>query len=357
MDFNIELVLKELVESGGTDIFLVTGSSISIRKNGEIVHLDAVGFENAPLKPADTREIISMIYKLANDRSMDKLNQTGDDDFAFALNGVSRFRINAYRQRGTLSAVIRVIPYLIPNPDEINIPKSIIELGNIKKGLVLVTGPAGSGKSTTLACILDAINNTRNANIITLEDPIEYLHKHKQSLISQREIPDDTVDYMTGLKTTLRQSPDVIMLGEMRDYETISIVLNASETGHLLFSTLHTIGAANSINRVIDVFPSDQQKQVSLMLSMVLTAVVSQQLVPSTDGGMIPVFEIMMNTPAIGNLIRSGKVYQIDSVIASERETMVSMDDSLLDVYRRGLITKETALKYAINPDMLERKL
>jgi twitching motility protein PilT len=288
---------------------------------------------------------------------MDKLNQTGDDDFAFALNGVSRFRINAYRQRGTLSAVIRVIPYLIPNPDEMNIPKSIIELGNIKKGLVLVTGPAGSGKSTTLACILDAINNTRNANIITLEDPIEYLHKHKQSLISQREIPDDTVDYVTGLKTTLRQSPDVIMLGEMRDYETISIVLNASETGHLLFSTLHTIGAANSINRVIDVFPSDQQKQVSLMLSMVLTAVVSQQLVPSTDGGMIPVFEIMMNTPAIGNLIRSGKVYQIDSVIASERETMVSMDDSLLDVYRRGLITKETALKYAINPDMLERKL
>ncbi len=357
MDFNIELVLKELVESGGTDIFLVTGSSISIRKNGEIVRLDAVGFENTPLKPADTREIISMIYKLANDRSMDKLNQTGDDDFAFALNGVSRFRINAYRQRGTLSAVIRVIPYLIPNPDEINIPKSIIELGNIKKGLVLVTGPAGSGKSTTLACILDAINNTRNANIITLEDPIEYLHKHKQSLISQREIPDDTVDYVTGLKTTLRQSPDVIMLGEMRDYETISIVLNASETGHLLFSTLHTIGAANSINRVIDVFPSDQQKQVSLMLSMVLTAVVSQQLVPSTDGGMIPVFEIMMNTPAIGNLIRSGKVYQIDSVIASERETMVSMDDSLLDVYRRGLITKETALKYAINPDMLERKL
>jgi twitching motility protein PilT len=250
-----------------------------------------------------------------------------------------------------------VIPYAIPNPDEINIPKSIIELGNIKKGLVLVTGPAGSGKSTTLACILDAINNTRNANIITLEDPIEYLHKHKQSLISQREIPDDTVDYVTGLKTTLRQSPDVIMLGEMRDYETISIVLNASETGHLLFSTLHTIGAANSINRVIDVFPSDQQKQVSLMLSMVLTAVVSQQLVPSTDGKMIPVFEIMMNTPAIGNLIRSGKVYQIDSVIASERETMVSMDDSLLDVYRRGLITKETALKYAINPDMLERKL
>ena len=357
MDFNIELVLKELVESGGTDIFLVTGSSISIRKNGKIVHLDAVGFENKPLKPADTREIISMIYKLANDRSMDKLNQTGDDDFAFALSGVSRFRINAYRQRGTLSAVIRVIPYLIPNPDEMNIPKSIIELGNIKKGLVLVTGPAGSGKSTTLACILDAINNTRNANIITLEDPIEYLHKHKQSLISQREIPDDTVDYVTGLKTTLRQSPDVIMLGEMRDYETISIVLNASETGHLLFSTLHTIGAANSINRVIDVFPSDQQKQVSLMLSMVLTAVVSQQLVPTTDGGMIPVFEIMMNTPAIGNLIRSGKVYQIDSVIASERETMVSMDDSLLDVYRRGLITKETALKYAINPDMLERKL
>lgn len=357
MDFNLETILRELVESGGTDIFIITGNDISMRKNGEIEHLESKGFENRTLKPADTEEIIAGIYKLANDRSMDKLKSTGDDDFSFALNGVSRFRINAYRQRGTLSAVIRVIPFNIPDPKDVNIPDSIIKLGNIKKGLVLVTGPAGSGKSTTLACILDGINSTRNANIITLEDPIEYLHKHKQSIISQREIPDDTIDYVTGLKTTLRQSPDVIMLGEMRDYETISIVLNASETGHLLFSTLHTIGAANSINRMIDVFPSDQQKQISVMLSMVLTAVISQQLVPSIDGRMLPVFEIMMNTPAIGNLIRSGKVYQIDSVIASERETMVSMDDSLLDYYKRGLITKETALKHAINPDMLERKL
>jgi twitching motility protein PilT len=288
---------------------------------------------------------------------MEKLMKTGDDDFSFAIPGISRFRMNAYRQRGSLAAVIRVIAFEIPKPEDIHIPKQILDLGDLQKGLVVVTGPAGSGKSTTLACIIDQINSTKTANIITLEDPIEFLHKHKMGVISQREIENDTMSYVNGLRATLRQSPDVILLGEMRDYETISVAMNAAETGHLLFSTLHTVGAASTINRIIDVFPSDQQRQVSVMLSMILQAVVSQQLLPTVDGGMIPAFEIMVNTPAVSNLIRSGKAYQIDSVIASEKELMLSMDACIWGYYKEGIITKEVALQHAINQEMLERRL
>jgi twitching motility protein PilT len=294
---------------------------------------------------------------MAGNRSMEKLMKTGDDDFSFAIPGISRFRMNAYRQRGSLAAVIRVIAFEIPKPEDIHIPKQILDLGDLQKGLVVVTGPAGSGKSTTLACIIDQINSTKTANIITLEDPIEFLHKHKMGVISQREIENDTMSYVNGLRATLRQSPDVILLGEMRDYETISVAMNAAETGHLLFSTLHTVGAASTINRIIDVFPSDQQRQVSVMLSMILQAVVSQQLLPTVDGGMIPAFEIMVNTPAVSNLIRSGKAYQIDSVIASEKELMLSMDACIWGYYKEGIITKEVALQHAINQEMLERRL
>jgi twitching motility protein PilT len=309
------------------------------------------------LMPNDTEELIKQFYAMAGNRSMEKLMKTGDDDFSFAIPGISRFRMNAYRQRGSLAAVIRVIAFEIPKPEDIHIPKQILDLGDLQKGLVVVTGPAGSGKSTTLACIIDQINSTKTANIITLEDPIEFLHKHKMGVISQREIENDTMSYVNGLRATLRQSPDVILLGEMRDYETISVAMNAAETGHLLFSTLHTVGAASTINRIIDVFPSDQQRQVSVMLSMILQAVVSQQLLPTVDGGMIPAFEIMVNTPAVSNLIRSGKAYQIDSVIASEKELMLSMDACIWGYYKEGIITKEVALQHAINQEMLERRL
>lgn len=357
MGLNAENILREAVQSGGTDIFIVAGSQITVRRNGQIQYFQMQELEDKPMMPAQTEEIITQIYQMAQERSMEKLMATGDDDFAFAINGVSRFRMNAYRQRGTLAAVIRVISFAIPDAEAMHIPKQIIDLGNEKKGLVLVTGPAGSGKSTTLACIIDAINSNRAANIITLEDPIEYLHRHKKSVISQREIPNDTMDYVSGLKSTLRQSPDVILLGEMRDYETISIALTAAETGHMLFSTLHTVGAASTVNRIIDVFPADQQKQISVMLSMVLTAVVSQQLVPTVGGRMLPVYEIMINTPAISNLIRSGKAYQIDSVIAADKDNMQSMDAQLLQYYEDGLITADTVRKFAINVEMTEKRL
>lgn len=364
MALDAKKMMEKAVARNCADVFIVAGNSVTMRVNGAIEKLEMADVtteddtDRKPfLMPNDTEELIKQFYAMAGNRSMEKLMKTGDDDFSFAIPGVSRFRMNAYRQRGSLAAVIRVIAFEIPKPEDIHIPKQILDLGDLQKGLVVVTGPAGSGKSTTLACIIDQINSTKTANIITLEDPIEFLHKHKMGVISQREIENDTMSYVNGLRATLRQSPDVILLGEMRDYETISVAMNAAETGHLLFSTLHTVGAASTINRIIDVFPSDQQRQVSVMLSMILQAVVSQQLLPTVDGGMIPAFEIMVNTPAVSNLIRSGKAYQIDSVIASEKELMLSMDACIWGYYKEGIITKEVALQHAINQEMLERRL
>lgn len=238
---------------------------------------------------------------------MNDFEQSGDDNFSFAIPGLSRFRVSAYKQRGALSVVIRIISFSLPNPTEIGIPQRIIDFSNFSKGLVLVTGTAGSGKSTTLACIIDAINHHYRKHIITLEDPLEFLYRHDLSIISQREINVDTESYVTALRASLRQSPDVILLGEMRDYETMQVAMTAAETGHLIFSTLHTIGAASTTDRIIDVFPPNQQHQIAVQLSMVLQAVISQQLVPTIDGKMIPVFEIMTVTPAIRNMIRDNQ--------------------------------------------------
>ncbi len=292
------------------------------------------------------------------DRDLNILTDNGDDDFSFAIQGLSRFRVSAYMQRGALSAVIRIITFDLPDFKSLGIPEYIIHLGDAGKGMVLVTGPAGSGKSTTLACIIDQINKNHKKHIITLEDPLEYLHRHGSSIVSQREINVDTESYVTALRAALRQSPDVILLGEMRDYETINVAMTAAETGHLLLSTLHTIGAANTIDRIIDVFPASQQRQIAVQLSMTLSAVVSQQLVPTVDGGVAPALEIMTVTPAIRNMIRDNKVHQIDGIIySSMKEDMISMDGSLLNLYKAGTISRDTALKYASNPDMLGKKL
>ena len=286
------------------------------------------------------------------------LSKCGDDDFSFALAGVARFRINAYTQRGSLSAVIRVINFNIPKPEDLLIPERIMEFSEYKKGLVLVTGPAGSGKSTTLACMIDHINTTRQSHIITLEDPLEYLHQHKMSIVSQREVVTDTDSYLTALRASLRQSPDVILLGEMRDHETMSVAMTAAETGHLILSTLHTIGASNTIDRIIDAFPPNQQHQIAVQLSMVLQAVVSQQLIPTKDGNIVPAFEIMTLTPAIKNMIRESKVHQIDGMIATSRsEGMISMDTSLLDLVQSGKVDEKVALEYAQDPELLLKKI
>ena len=345
-------ILKRATEEKVSDIFLVSGRPVSFRKNGQVKDINS-----KRLMHADTERLIREIYDM-DDSTIDKLLKTGDDDFSFALPGVARFRVSAFRQRGSLSAVIRTISFKLPDYRDLGIPDQVIEFSREKKGMVLVTGPAGTGKSTTLACIIDQINKSEEKHIITLEDPIEFLHRHDKSIVSQREISVDTQDYVTALRAALRQSPDVILLGEMRDYETINVAMTAAETGHLLFSTLHTLGAANTIERIIDVFPANQQPQIIMQLSIVLQAVVSQQLVPAKDGGVMPAFEIMTVTPAIRNMIRENKVHQIEGLLySSAKPDMISMDQSLLALFKAGRITRETALTYATNPEMLGKKL
>lgn len=350
---NLREILERAIEEQASDVFIVAGLPVSLRRNGVIC---CIGDEK--LLPADTDRLLSEIYNEAGNRSLENLVNDGDDDFSFSIPGMSRFRVSAYKQRGALSAVIRVITFSLPDYRELGIPENVIHLGDAGKGMVLVTGPAGSGKSTTLACIIDHINKTQHRHIITLEDPIEYLHRHDKSIVSQREICVDTENYVTALRAALRQSPDVILLGEMRDYETINVAMTAAETGHLLLSTLHTIGAANTIDRIIDVFPANQQRQICIQLSMTLSAVVSQQLVPTVDGRVVPALEIMTVTPAIRNMIRDNKVHQIDGLIySSMKEDMISMDGSLLNLYKQGIISRETALQYATNAEMLAKKL
>lgn len=350
---NLQECLQRAIAEQASDLFIVAGLPISFRRNGTIFQ-----FDGEKLLPADTEGILTEIYSCAGNRDMQILYENGDDDFSFAISGMSRFRVSAYKQRGSLSAVIRIITFDLPDAGTLHIPDYVLRLGESGRGMVLVTGPAGSGKSTTLACIIDQINQNQSKHIITLEDPLEYLHQHAKSIVSQREINVDTETYVSALRAALRQSPNVILLGEMRDYETIEVAMTAAETGHLLLSTLHTIGAANTIDRIIDVFPANQQRQIGVQLSTVLNAVVSQQLVPTVDGRMVPALEIMTVTPAIRNMIRDNKIPQIDGIIySSMKEDMISMDGSLCNLYKQGIITRDTALQYATNADMLAKKL
>ena len=344
--------LQRAVENQASDVFIVAGGPVSEKWEG---HLRPIGEER--LMPPQTKELISQIYALAK-RSMDTYLQDGDDDFAFAIPGLARFRVSAYRQRGSLAAVVRIVSFVIPDWEQIHIPQRIMDLAAMTHGIVLMTGTAGSGKSTTQACIIDRINKTRDCHIITLEDPIEFLHKDNRSIVSQREIAVDTKDYPSALRACLRQAPDVILLGEMRDPDTIHTAITAAETGHLIIATLHTKGAVNAIDRIIDSFPASHQSQIRTMLSMVLKTVVSQQMVPDKNGGMIPAFEIMHVNSAIKSMIRDNKNHQIANAIASgSKEGMISMDQALLELYRKGLIAKETALEYSDSPDLIRRQL
>ena len=349
---DVRKILEEATKREASDIFIIAGRPLTYKSKGAMNTLD-----DQRMEPKDTFQFVSAIYTLA-ERNIDDFDRTGDDDFSFAIPGVSRFRVSTFKQRGSYSAVIRVISFTLPHPSELGIPAAAMELADARSGMILVTGPAGSGKSTTLACLIDKINHEREAHIITLEDPLEFLHRHEKSIVSQREINTDTENYLTALRAALRQSPDVILLGEMRDYETINTAVTAAETGHLIFSSLHTIGANNTIDRIIDVFPASQQHQISIQLASVLQAVVSQKLVPSVSGEMVPAFEIMVLTPAIRNLIREGKVHQIDGIIyTSAAENMIAMDSSILDLYKKGIIDRHTAISEAVNPEIMEKRL
>lgn len=348
----VKKMMDDAVQKKASDIFIVAGKPAGIKTGKRMENLD-----NNNITPEISEGLVYGMYLLA-DRNMDILKETGDDDFSFAIHGLARFRVNAFKQRGTLAAVVRIVHFSIPDPEDIGIPDSVINTANLQKGLVLITGPAGSGKSTTLACIIHKINIEAEKHIITLEDPIEYLHRHGKSTVTQREISIDTESYASAIRSAIRQSPDVILLGEMRDYEAMSAAITAAETGHLVFSTLHTSGCANSIDRIIDSFPPEQQRQISLQLSMVLQSVISQQLIPDVNGGVVPAFEIMTATTAIKNMIREQKLPQINGFIASSsNDTIMSMDSNLISLYKKGKISKDTALAYSENPEIISKRL
>lgn len=341
----LELTVKE----GASDLHLTVGISPIIKVNGKLVRL-----EHEILRPEDTeayaREILQDAYE--------KYDAIGEYDTSYSIHGKGRFRVNIYKQRNSTALAIRVISLDMPTLDSLGYPETLKDICNLKRGLVLVTGPTGSGKSTTLAALINEINSNRESHIITIEDPIEFLHKHNKSIVNQREIGKDTLSYERALKAALREDPDVILIGEMRDLETISTAITAAETGHLVFSTLHTIGAAKTIDRIVDVFPPHQQEQIKIQLASVLQIIISQQLVETVDEDRTAALEIMVATPAIKNLIREGKTHQIESSIQTgSKYGMRTMDMELANLYREGVITQETAMNSAIDREILSRLL
>ena len=344
--------LTRAAKDGASDVFFVPGGPVSYKLDGQLIPL-----EQERISPQRSKAYIEQIYAMAN-RDMDGFLASGDDDFSVSIPGLARFRVNVYRQRGSWAAVIRVVMFSIPDWKELGIPQQVMDLADRGSGMVLVTGTAGCGKSTTLACLVDRINQNRACHIVTLEDPIEYLHRNVKSIVSQREIAVDTSDYLSALRACLRQAPDVIQLGEMRDLETIRTAMTAAETGHLLLATLHTRGAVNTIDRIIDTFPADQQQQIRIQLSAVLCTVVSQQLLPGVSGEQVPAFEILQMTGAVRSMIRDSKNHLIPGAIAAgSAEGMLSMDQSILELYQAGRISRQTALNYADNPEQMLRRL
>ena len=344
-------ILLQARKVGASDVHVSVGIPIKCRIHGTLQDLTS-----APLNGEDTK---TLIQQMIPKRLVASFNETGEADFSYAIPGHGRFRVNVFKQKGSMAFVIRLINTEIPEPESLGLTPSVIDLINKKRGLILVTGPTGSGKSTTLASMIDVINQNYNKHIITLEDPIEYLHNHAKSVVNQREIGFDTQGYAPALRAALREDPDVILVGEMRDLDTISTAITAAETGHLVFSTLHTIGAVPTIERIIDVFPTSQQPQIRIQLATLLEAVVSQQLLPTADKkGRVAAFEIMFPNSAIRNLIRESKAHQIPSIIQTSRaDGMITMDDALFDLYRARKITKEEAISFAQDKTSLLRKL
>lgn len=348
---SLEEVLQVAKVAGASDVHLTVGLPPKMRVNGDLINMDF-----PKMLPPDTQAVADEIM---NDKQKEIFAEKGEFDMSFSIRNLGRYRVNAYHQRGSVAMAFRLVGTQVPSPESLGIPESVVELSQRKRGLVLVTGPTGSGKSTTLAAIIDKINQTRDAHVITLEDPIEYLHQHQLSMVNQREIGIDSGSYANALRAALREDPDVILVGEMRDFETISVAITAAETGHLVLSTLHTIGAASTVDRVIDVFPPHQQQQIRIQLSNVLEAVISQQLVPTADGkGRVAAFEVMHANHAVRNLIREGKSHQLMSVIQTNRKMgMITMDEALTQLYYSGRIAKDSAIEFAQDVEGMEIKL
>lgn len=351
MNLTIDKLLTKTQQKQASDLHITVGVSPICRINGDLFDM---GYDS--LTADDTKALIEPIIP---QELREQFEQTGETDFAYSIAGVGRYRVNVFKQRGSYAMVARIINTVIPTPEELGIPASVVDLTTKKKGLVLVTGPTGSGKSTTLASLIDVINTKYSCHIITLEDPIEYLHKHKSSIVNQREIGSDSLSFTKALRVVLREDPNVILVGEMRDLETIEIAVTAAETGHLVFSTLHTIGAVNTIDRIIDVFPPYQQQQIRIQMANVLEGVISQQLLPRSDGkGRVAAFEVLLATPAIRSLIREGKNHQLASYIQTNKKSgMQLMDDALLELYKKRCISKEQLMIYSQDQSFMERKL
>lgn len=344
-------LLKAAVKQGASDLHIVAGSAPVLRVEGRIVRV-----KSGDLTADQTRTIC---YSILTDAQKGRFEATKELDFSFGIKSMARFRANLFFQRGAVSGVFRRIPLDVPDVDTLGLPRSVTEVVNNPSGLVLVTGPTGSGKSTTLAALLDKINRERRNHIITLEDPIEYVHPHKSCIVNQREVGIDTVSYRSALKHVLRQDPDVCLMGELRDLETIEAAMNICETGHLVFATLHTNSAISTITRIVNVFPSDQQDRVRTQLSLSLNTVVSQRLIPGIQGGMALALEVLVMNPSIRNLIRENKLHQVYGMmqVGQDKTGMVTLNQSLLQLVLKRKVDVRTAFMYSSDPEELDKML
>lgn len=351
-EIKIEDILLAASKAQASDVHITVGIPPKMRLNGKLITME----EFPRLLPADTARMADSIM---NEQQKDMLEKHGQFDMSFSIFGVGRFRVNLFRQRGSVAISLRVVAQNVPTPETLCLPETVVDLFDRKRGLVLVTGPTGSGKSTTIAALIDIINNTRDKHILTLEDPIEFTYRHNKSIVNQREIGIDSECYADALRAALREDPDVLLVGEMRDLETIATAITAAETGHLVFSTLHTIGAASTVDRIIDVFPPHQQQQIRFQLANVLEAIVSQQLLPTADDlSRIGAFEVLHVNGAVRNMIREGKTHQLITVMQTNRRMgMITMDEAIIQLYQQGKITKETAMQFAQDQDTMRMKL
>ena len=347
-EIHLDDLLRMGVERKASDIHLTAGLPPMVRMDGEIVPL--------PYGILDPQQTQRLIYEVLTDEQLEKFENTRELDFGYSVKGLARFRVNVYTQRNAVAGALRMIPNRIPSFDELRLPSVIREIAKRHSGMILVTGPTGSGKSTTIASMIDDINQTRQAHILTIEDPIEYLHKHKKCMVNQREMHSDTYSFHNALRAVLREDPDIILVGELRDLETIEAALTLAETGHLVFGTLHTRNAPATIDRIVDVFPADQQDQIRVLLANTIEGIISQQLLPKLGGGRVAALEIMTGLPSVKNLIREGKTHQMYSVIETSKNVgMRTMDASLADLFRQGYVSYEECLMRAVDKESFAR--
>jgi len=345
----IRALLQKTIQLQASDLHLTVGAAPTFRVRGDLQPLAGAD----QLSPDDVEKLI---FDLVSEEQKDLLLTQKEIDFSFAYGEEARFRVNAFHQRGYLAASLRRIPLTVPTIEELNLPKILVDFCNLPQGFILVTGPTGHGKSTTIASMIQLINETRPVHVITIEDPIEYIYPHKKSIVDQREMHLDTYSWEVALRSALREDPDVVMIGEMRDYETIASAITIAETGHLVFATLHTNSAAQSIDRIIDAFPDVQQQQIKTQLASILEGVISQRLIPTLDGGLIPALEIMLPSPAVRSVVREGKTHQLDNIISTSFDQgMISLERALAKLVVDGKVSKEVARSYTIRPEEFDR--